>query len=185
MAKPSLKTPQIRLRVVGVFYDQKLDWLKPGSIKDLLDLAVVQAGVTGPLTNFSYTSKAIVKLVAGKPALCNSLFGFAHNLTNQIKPSLGNKQRAAGYYKLFESTSVEKDSVTVHAWQYYVIRGENVKSNYWEGAVNKPDVSPAVPKATEGTPGFTPFDEFKLVAGDEVIWRNVSIVRNPQTPPIY
>ena len=176
---------QVRLRVVGVFYDQMLGLRDGGSIKDLLDVAVLNTGMTGTLSNFSYTSTVMQRLKNGAPTSFNSLLGFAHNLTNQIKPSLGNKERRAGYYKLFESISIEKDSVTVHAWQYYVIRSENVKSNFWEGAASKPDVSPAVPKAGEGTPGFTPFDEFTLVDGDEVVWRNVSIVRNPQELPIY
>ena len=185
MSSVTVKTPQVRLRVVGIFYDQVLDWPKAGTIKDLLDLAVIKAGMTKELSNFSYTSKVMLKLRGGKLTSCNSLFGFTHNLVNSIAPSLGDKTREAGYYKLFESSSVENGSITVHAWQYYVIRKENVMSNFCNGDVNKFDVSPAVPKLSEGTPGFTPFDEFILVDGDEVVWRNVSIVRNPQKLPIY
>ena len=176
---------QVRLRVVGVFYDEMLGVREGDSIKDLLDVAVANAGVTNTLSNFSYTSTVMQKLNNGAATSFNSLLGFAHNVTKQIKPSLGNKERAEGYYKLFESTSVQNGSVTVHAWQYYVIRDKTVESNFWKDKKNQPDVSPAVPKAGEGTPGFTPFNEFELMKGDEVVWRNVSIVRNPQTPPIY
>lgn len=177
----------IRLRVVGIFYDAEFSPVGILTIKDLLDAAVLKEQ-----GNFSYVTSVKFKTVGGAPKAINSLFGFANRLREGgIPESLGAKVRNAGHYKLFESTSVERDSVTVHAWQYYVIRGESVVSNYWNGAAldgeNKlPDVSPAVPKEFQGsTTGFTPFDTMKLVDGDEVVWRNVSIVRNPQTEPVY
>jgi hypothetical protein len=190
----------IRLRVVGVFYDETFTSAEVQSIKnikDLLDAAVKRAGMVtpvgggSPLSKFTYTSTIRDKPAATKAVY--SLLGFTHYLTGNIEPSLGDKKRSAGYYKLFESTSVERDSVTVHAWQYYVIRkdkansnSKTVASNFWEGDAMFPDVSPAEPnRTTNGLPGFTPFDQMLLEDGDEVIWRNVSIVRNPQTEPIY
>ncbi len=177
----------IRLRVVGVFYDAEFSPTGILTIKDLLDVAVLKEQ-----GSFSYVTSVKFKTVGGTPKAINSLFGFANRLRGDgIPESLGAKVRSAGYYKLFESTSVERDSVTVHAWQYYVIRGESVVSNYWNGAelngeIKLPDVSPAVPRPFDGSaPGFTPFDTMELVDGDEVVWRNVSIVRNPQTEPVY
>jgi hypothetical protein len=185
----------IRLRVVGVFYDKSFNAGGISNIKDLLDVAVRDAGMVAPigggspLSKFTYTSTIRNKLGAGGVnEAVYSLLGFTHYLTNDIQPSLGAKQRLAGYYKLFESTSIERDSVTVHAWQYYVIRRaqRNVVSNFWEGDVNEPDVSPATPPTgTPFKPGFTPFDQMPIQDGDEVVWRNVSIVRNPQTEPIF
>jgi hypothetical protein len=173
-----------RLRIVGIFYDQSFVVADGITIKDLLDIAVIDSK-----GNFSYTSTIKFKLQDDKPVACNSLFGFAHQIETGIFPSLGNKKRDDGYYKLFESTSVERESVTVHAWQYYVIRGGKVFSNFWDGVAPFPDVSPAKPaaptKPTDPKPGFTPFDVIKINNDDEVVWRNVSIVRNPQTLPIY
>lgn len=177
----------IRLRVVGVFYDANFPFAGIGNIKDLLDAAVLKEK-----GNFSYATTVKFKVVDRKQKAINSLLGFCNRLNGKgIPKSLGAQKRDVGYYKLFESTSVERDSVTVHAWQYYVIRGEQVISNYWNGAEldgtkKLPDVSPAVPKPYVGsTPGFTPFDTMALRDGDEVVWRNVSIVRNPQTEPVY
>ena len=205
-AKPSVPIPApapqplVRLRVVGIFYEKTFAFAEiPGgkTIKDLLDLAVKNGGLTPasipPATTprqsvFSYTATVMAKSMGAGTARVNSLLGFTHNLVAPLNPSLGNKPRNAGMYKLFESTSVENGSVTVHAWQYYVIRGENVFSNYYDGDLARPDVSPADPIASNfpgGKPGFTPFDQVTLLPGDEVVWRNVSIVRNPQTPPIY
>lgn len=186
----------IRLRVVGVFYDKTFTLEETQgvrNIKDLLDLAVRDAGMVAPnkpgslLSKFTYTSTVRAKLdKRGQPEDVYSLVGFTHYLKDGIEPSLGDKKRSAGFYKLFESTSVERDSVTVHAWQYYVIRGENVASNYWKGNADQPDVSPAEPKPfPNSAPGFTPFDKMEIFAGDEVVWRNVAIVRNPQTEPIF
>lgn len=172
-----------RLRIVGIFYDQSTTITEGETIKDLLDKAVLEG--MGKLT---YTSTVKYKLQDGKSVACNSLFGFTHQLIKDINPSLGNKNREDGYYKLFESTSVERDSVTVHAWQYYVIRNGKVFSNFWDGNDQR-DVSPAEPprqlSPTDPKPGFTPFDVIKINDTDEVVWRNVAIVRNPQTPPIY
>ncbi len=192
----------IRLRVVGIFYDKsfKPEEIKDvKNIKDLLDVAVREGGMVkpkdggSPLSRFTYTSTIRAKLnEEGRPESVYSLLGFTHYLEAKIDKSLGAKERLAGYYKLFESTAVERDSVTVHAWQYYVIRADRqnpksktVSSNFWDGKAPFPDVSPAVPNGLEGTPGFTPFDTMTLMDGDEVVWRNVAIVRNPQTEPIY
>lgn len=195
----------IRLRVVGIFYDQDfsiadVDTNPNGrkTLKELLDLAVRRAGTTvvfdkiTPISRFSYTSKITNKLEpGGSSATYNSLFGFTHYI-EEIATSLGEKVRKRGFYKLFESTSVERDSVTVHAWQYYVIRKEKnnatskiVESNFYDDKANSRDVSPAIPNPALGKVGFTPFDRMDLQEDDEVVWRNVSIVRNPQTEPIY
>ena len=204
MATAAAPTPiqprPVRLRVVGVFYEQTFnlaDVAAGKTIKDLLDLAVETSELT-PLSTtpkkvpqqsvFSYTSAVMVKKVDAGSARVHSLLGFTHNLVAPLNISLGNKERKAGTYKLFESTSIENGSVTVHAWQYYLIRGNEVSSNYYKGESERPDVSPADPMASGfvgGTPGFTPFDQVTQMEGDEVVWRNVSIVRNPQTPPIY
>ena len=119
----------IRLRVVGIFYEQTFDFadITGGkTIKDLLDLAVRRGNSTPVATAggtpvqqsvFSYATKVMHKPASKPAALFNSLLGFTHNLVAPLDPSLGNKPRKAGTYKLFESTSVENGSVTVHAWQ--------------------------------------------------------------------
>lgn len=182
---------KVRLRVVGVFYDQMLTVKKDGSIKDLLDAAVLDSGSKTSSGRLDYTSKLKCVDKNGKATLINSLVGFGHNIKSPFS-SLGAKPRKAGLYELSESETVSNGTVTVHAWQYYVIRDKKVFSNYWNGEAAF-DASPANPSSIPadfpalpaGEAGFTAFDRVTLNPGDEVIWRNVSIVRNPQTPPIY
>lgn len=169
----------IRLRVVGIFYDQEFVPAGINTIKDLLDAAVIKAS-----GRFTYTPKVKHKVVGGKATIMKSLLGFTHELDGTgINPSLGLQARKPGFYSLFQTTSVERDSVTVHAWQYYIIRNGRSVSNVYNGDPNQYEVSPSIPPA--GNTGFTPFDIATIQDKDEVVWRNVSIVRNPQTPPIY
>lgn len=210
----AIREDQVRLRVVGVFYDKNFSYdaivnssgNNNPTIKDLLDFAVKDGrmvdipsgpnGETQKINCFGYTAARRFKpadTAANPPTvdgIISSLLGFEHTLASELMVSLGKKIRKVGYYKLFESTSIEKGSVTVHAWQYYLIRGNVIQSNYWpdQDKEANPDVSPAYPTRegdNGGGAGFTPFDTVSIDPGDEVVWRNVSIVRNPQTPPIY
>lgn len=169
---------KIRLRVVGVYYDDEFDAVGISNIKDLLDAAVLKGK-----GSFTYEPKVKCKMIGGKATIMNSLMGFTHQLKPAINPSLGLQDRRSGFYSLFQTTSVERGSETVHAWQYYIIRAHQSVSNVFNGDPNEYEVSPATPP--KSNPGFTSFDMAKLKEGDEVVWRNVSIVRNPQTEPIY
>lgn len=178
----------ISSKAVSVFNEKSCDVGDIRYINDLLDVAVRDGAMVAPngggslLSKFTFSSTIRNKLDTGGTVVAfYSLLGFKYYLTAATAPSLGAKVRLAGYYKLFESISVGRDSVTVHALQYYVIRGENVASNYWNGNLDQPDVLPAQPEPFgNSAPGFTPFDKMPLIDGDEVVWCNVAIVRNPE-----
>lgn len=165
----------IRLRIVGIFYDRYIDLPERGGgakIKDLLDEAVRLSGGT-----FTYRYDVKTFIDSGVVVALPSVVSFSHRLEADLNPSLGGKTRKAGKYTLTEAVSVVDGSEIAQAWQYYVIRDYKAVSNAFDGqgAVTVSPASPTPPaKAT-----FTPFTDFPLIAGDEVIWRNVSIVKNP------
>jgi hypothetical protein len=161
----------VNLRIVGIFFEAKVVFTPGDTIKQILDKAV--ASSRGAL---SY--KASMTTPGKKsPATYSSLLGFKHTLKRDIT-SLSGSTRKKGVYELFESVSSNNGSTTVHAWQYYVIRGKKAASNASKGKASLM-VSPVTPPANQR--GFTDFDKMVLEEGDEIVWRNVSIVRNPQT----
>jgi len=173
----------VRLRVVGVFYDEilKIPGAGAKTVKDVLDFAVAAAQGT-----FIYTAETRFDKAKGK--VIHSLKAFEHVLDDPLKPSLGNRQRAPGRYVLGETVENIGGSSIVHAWQYYVLdmAGKAI-SNAVEGK-GRYEVSAAAPAVPLdpmdpiAKPGFTPFDQQKVPDGAEVIWRNVSIVRTPAAP---
>lgn len=169
----------IRLRVVGVFFDKILtltDVVSP-TIKDVLDAAVVAAA-----GNFVYTAETRFDSSAGKASL--TMKSFEHDLVGPLAPTLGGRSRIAGRYVLGETVDSIGGSTIVRAWQYYVIRAGKAVSNAVDG-LGRYDVSatnpvgPLVPGDPLPTPGFTTFNRQGVDDGDEIIWRNVSIVRTP------
>lgn len=156
----------IRLRIVGLFYDKDFDANGIKTIKDLLDEAQRTSG-----GNFSY-----------EPLLAPTGVGikvFTHTLKDLLNPTLGRKTRVAGRYSLSYAQAERDQSGTQFSrvWQYYVISEGRSVSNCYRGDPNEDAVSPAAPplKLT----GFIRFDQMPIRDRDEVIWRNVSIARNP------
>jgi len=169
----------IRLRVVGIFYDQAITvGSADPTVRDILQQAIIDSA-----GRFSYVAESRLSSPSTQPAspvrVIESLVSFTHILQDDLSPSLGNKTRETGRYTLSESTVKVDGSEIVNAWQYYVVRNGMPISNAYTG--NGPfDVSPAKP-VLPAKSGFTPYNEFVLANGDELIWRNVSIVRNPAT----
>lgn len=89
-----------------------------------------------------------------------------------IVGTLGGNTRPAGIYQLSEIAIPSG----VVAWQYYVYR--NGKSASQLRPSDGTGYSPV--KGDGGT--FTGFDQFELEDGDEVIWRQVAILREPNVP---
>ena len=112
-----------------------------------------------------------------------SLSSFIHKIES-LEPNLGDRRREAGIYEIRVTVDPVNGNEIVHAWQYYVIRGESAISNSSDGR-DALDVSPASPKNNpdfhDAKAGFTPFDKQQVFNGDEIVWRNVSIARGPTT----
>lgn len=161
----------IRLRIVGIFFDDNSIPFDPNdSIKEVLDKAVVRSA--GRLV---YSSDR--RFDSATSTVVETIRGFRHT-TGLIDPTLGGRARPAGTYELDEQVTVNGASQVVRAWQYYVIRAGAAVSNASDGASNF-DVSPVRPNVAPNVPGFTAFTAFKVQDGDEITWRNVSIVRTP------
>lgn len=173
-----IKKTKVRLRIVGVFYDEMITVEKDGkvTVKDVLDEAEKSS-----LETFRYRAEErYSKRYAGRVL---SLSSFTHKITT-LDPSLGARKRAAGIYEIRETVDPINGNEIVHAWQYYVISGGKAVSNASDGK-DPFDVSPASPKNSTISPkavaGFTPFDRQEVVNNDEIVWRNVSIARGPTT----
>jgi hypothetical protein len=168
----------VRLRVVGVFYDEMVTLTKAGDIfvSDILEEAEKTSG-----NAFRYRAEErYSKKYKGRVL---SMSSFTHKIA-KLKPSLGNRERKAGIYEIRETVDVVNGNEIVHAWQYYVISGGKAVSNASDGK-GPFDVSPASPENNplfpDAVAGFTPFDKQKVIDSDEIIWRNVSIARGPTT----
>ena len=172
-----IKKITVRLRVVGVFYDEMITVEKAGdiTIKDVLDQAEKSS-----LKTFRYRAEErYSKRYAGRVL---SLSSFTHKIAT-LNPSLGARKRTAGIYEIRETVDPINGNEIVHAWQYYVISGGKAVSNASNGR-DPFDVSPADPKNPlfeKAVAGFTPFEKQKVVNNDEIVWRNVSIARGPTT----
>jgi hypothetical protein len=171
----------IRLRVAGIYYDEKFEIgalgntltvpgrVPPSGSPTILEL--LEAAFSSPGTNkenFIYVFER-----RGK-ALSMTSLGVTHK--NELVGTLGNNNRRAGIYQL---TEIAIPSGVV-AWQYYVYRnGISVSQQ-----PNSDSIMPVTgysPAKGNGS-GFTGFDQFVLEDGDEVIWRQVAILREPNQP---
>jgi hypothetical protein len=169
----------IRLRVAGIYYDEKFDIgalgntltlprrVSPGNptILELLEAAFSNPGANKE--NFIYVFER------RETALSMTSLGVTHK--NNLVGTLGNKARPAGIYQL---TEIAIPSGVV-AWQYYVYRnGISVSQLPNAAAIPVTGYSPVKGNGA----GFTGFDQFLLQDGDEVIWRQVAILREPNRP---
>ena len=170
----------IRLRVAGIYYDEKFDIgalgntltlpprVSPGNptILELLEAAFLNPGTNKE--NFIYVFER-----RGTELSMTSL-GVTHR--NNLVGTLGNKARPAGIYQL---TEIAIPSGVV-AWQYYVYRN-GISVSQLPNADGTMPVTGYSPAKGNGN-GFTGFDQFLLQDGDEVIWRQVAILREPNQP---
>jgi hypothetical protein len=171
----------IRLRIAGIYYDEsfKMEELvaapaitlpgrdAPGAgptIFELLETAVAKPGENK--SDFVYVFER-----RGKALSITSL-GVRHD--KEFGPTLGRNTRRNGIYQLTEIAIPEG----VVAWQYYVYRGGKSESQQQPPTPPTTGFSPAKGNGR----GFTGFDQFVLRDGDEVIWRQVAILRGPNVP---
>jgi hypothetical protein len=111
---------------------------------------------------------------SGDYALSIISLGVTH--TKDVNRSLGFKKRLMGNYQLTEIAI----PCGVVAWQYYVYKGDT--------GISRSQYKPLTPTTAFSPPevpdsNFTPFDQFHLEDGDQVIWRQVAILRDPNGPP--
>ena len=184
----------VKLRVAGIYYEQEFAFADltpvpafaipgrvpltapPGSapvttIFELLEAAYNNPGLNK--TNFIYVFERRVRPGAETGVnnfLSITSLGVTH--TVDINPSLGEKFRAKGSYQLTEIAIPGG----VSAWQYYVYRNGRSVSQ-----LNPGGGSGFSPPRGNGS-GFTGFDQFALLDGDEVIFRQVAILRGPSQP---
>jgi hypothetical protein len=148
-------TPVVRLRVVGLYYrlDVPLTIYTPDSKTTVLDLLNAATAIDNNLTvNFAQDG---------------SVSTISYNWPTK-PPSLSGKPRAAGFYSISENLNGNQ----VSAWQYYIERPLPADPNY-RTLVSKTRISG----------GFTvPGKSQPLLPGDEVIFRCVAIVIQPNLP---
>lgn len=170
----------VRLRIAGIYYDEKFNFAEltpvpafaipdrvPPSgdptIFELLEAAFRKPGKNKD--NFIYVFER------REMSLSITSLGVTHR--KDLVGSLGNKTRPAGTYQLTETAFPSG----VVAWQYYVYRNGISVSQL----LSPPPLTGYSPAKGDGT-GFTGFDQFVLQDGDEVIWRQVAILRGPNVP---
>jgi len=171
----------IRLRIAGIYYDESFE------MKDLVAApAITLSGRVAPgaaPTIFELLETAVAKPGKNKAdfvyvferrgaALSISSLGVRHQ--KAVGPTLGGNSRPAGTYQLTEIAIPEG----VVAWQYYVYREGKAESQQQPPTPPTTGFSPAKGNGS----GFTGFDQFVLRDGDEVIWRQVAILRGPNVP---
>lgn len=173
----------VRLRIAGIYYDEKFN------LGDLTPIPAITIPDRVPPIGGGPTIFELLEAAYRKPGknkegfvyvferrgdfLSITSLGVTHK--KDLVGSLGNKSRPAGTYQL---TEIAIPSGVV-AWQYYVYR---------DGISVSQLVPPAGGPVTGFSPakgngqGFTGFDQFELEDGDEVIWRQVAILRGPNVP---
>jgi hypothetical protein len=179
----------VRLRIAGLYYDEKFEFsdltpipafvipdrippvpnppVPPANRKTIFEL--LEAAYRKPGKN---KENFIYVFERRGPTLSLTSLGVTHK--KNIVATLGNQSRPAGTYQL---TEIAIPSGVV-AWQYYVYRNGISTSQLKPPPVGPTGFSPA---KGDGT-GFTGFDQFVLKDGDEVIWRQVAILRGPNVP---
>jgi hypothetical protein len=172
----------VRLRIAGLYYDETFKFTDlapvpaivipdrkppPGgkpTIFELLEAAYRKPGKFKE--NFIYVFER-----RGKMLSLTSL-GVTHK--KNIVGTLGGQSRSAGTYQL---TEIAIPSGVV-AWQSYVYRHGVSVTQLVPPPTGQTGYSPVKGDAK----GFTGFDQFVLKDGDEVIWRQVAILREPNVP---
>jgi hypothetical protein len=184
----------VRLRIAGLYYDEKFDFADltpvPAFVIPGRELPVPPPAPPAPpspanrKTIFELLEAAYRKPGKNKenfiyvferrgPSLSLTSLGVTHK--KNIVGTLGGQSRDAGTYQL---TEIAIPSGVV-AWQSYVYRnGRSVTQLKPATASPFTGFSPV----KGNSKGFTGFDQFILQDGDEVIWRQVAILRGPNVP---
>jgi hypothetical protein len=178
----------IRLRVAGIYYDEKFPF---ETVKAAVGSFVIP-GRTAPstteptifellevATNTTFPNREDFNYVFERRGTKLSLTSIGVTLTEDLVGSLGGKYRPAGTYQL---TEIAIPSGVV-AWQYYVYR-KGVSYSQLGFPTNPATVPTTGFSPATGLTGatFTGFDQFILEPDDEVIWRQVAILRGPNVP---
>lgn len=184
----------VRLRVAGIYYDEKFD------IKDLAPNPAFRIPGRVPPKDGGVTIFELLEAARRKPGrnkenfvyvferrdtfLSITSLGVTHK--KGLVGSLGGKARPAGTYQL---TEIDIPAGVV-AWQYYVYRKGISESQLQppmrDAAGNPTDPSKLTgfsPAKGKSGSGFTGFDQIEIADGDEVIWRQIAILRGPNIPP--
>lgn len=191
----------VRLRIAGIFYDQEFEYntLTPVPAFTIPDRNVPLNPATNPIPDIAIgapvpTIFELFEAARRAPgvdkenfiyvferrdgALSMTSIGVNHKVPFR---SLGEKERNAGPYQLTEIAI----PFGVVAWQYYVYRnGISVSKqnpNTMEGYSGAKGLTPLGTTVPHGS-GFTGFDQFVLRDGDEVIYRQIAILREPNGP---
>jgi hypothetical protein len=182
----------VRLRIAGLYYDEKFEFseltplpafvipdrvppvpvppdppVAPANRKTIFEL--LEAAYRKPGKN---KENFIYVFERRGPTLSMTSLGVTHK--KNIVGTLGNQSRPAGIYQL---TEIAIPSGVV-AWQYYVYRNGISTSQLKPSPVGPTGYSPVKGDGKS----FTGFDQFILKDGDEVIWRQVAILRGPNVP---
>ena len=173
----------VRLRIAGIYYDETFpfDQLKPIPAFDIPGRSAPAGPTIFELLEAAYRKPGenkdhfIYVFERRNRTLSITSLGVTH--TTDIGLSLGEKRRNKGPYQLTETAI----PFGVVAWQYYVYRGGISASQQKPNAVPMTGYSGA---KGDGS-GFTGFDQFVLKDGDEVIYRQVAILREPNGPVKY
>jgi hypothetical protein len=149
---------QVTLEIIGIYFKQTLDLSKTPkekSVKEVMDLFIDKVGNSTSSGGFDYMTDASY----------NPMKLIRHNFPGGTSRS--GKRRMAGMYELEEVES--PDRKIVYAWQYYVL---NEKSE-------------SVSATPQGEP-FTSFinARYEFKDGWRIIWRQVAIVRRPNSAPL-
>jgi hypothetical protein len=162
----------VKLRIVGLFFNTTVSLEIPAdgvSIKDVLE-----AYIAGHPFNKKGGLKYTLQTEGGDP-LDATMLTIAHNYGGKYDfngdgnivaaegPTLSGGIRSKGVYELTEIPLPYGNGVV--AWQYYVEDENGVK-------VSSTDVPAA----------FVSFQKFKVKANYTITWRQVAILRGPNTP---
>jgi hypothetical protein len=147
--------PNVTLEIVGLYFKQTLDLPKTPkerSVKDVMDFFIDKIGNSTVSGGFDYMTDGSA----------NPMKLIRHNFPGGTSRS--GKRKMAGIYELEESAS--PDGKIAYAWQYYVLS----------------QTSEVVSATPQGEP-FTSFinARYDFKDGWKVLWRQVAIVRRPNS----
>lgn len=182
----------VRLRVAGIYYDAYFDFpsLKktvpafvipgqhPPSTTEPTVFELLEAARNNPNGNAKgappvHFDKENFLYVFERRATQLSIVSLGITHLNDIKPSLGNKVRPKGVYQMTEFVFAGG----VVAWQLYVYR-DGISITQLPNPKSKSVTTGFSPVKGDGK-GFKSFDQTILHDNDEVIFRQVAILRGP------
>jgi hypothetical protein len=147
--------PNVTLEIVGLYFKETLDLPKAPkerSVQEVMDFFISKVGNSAKSGGFDYMTDSSF----------NPMKLIRHNYPGGISRS--GKRRMAGIYELEENHS--PDGKVAYAWQYYVLN----------------ETSEVVSATPQGQP-FTSFinARYEFKDGWKVLWRQVAIVRRPNS----